>query len=97
MPREIEELYQEIGERLVMKIPPDWLQAWITAEADGGSQLVLNGWYVSEGEHNSHSFQAGPEITQLLIKVFKHIKAVNWHFATFSIDRSGQFELNFEH
>jgi len=97
MPREIEAVYQEIGELIFAKMPENWQKAVVTAERDGQGVLNLTGHYLPDNDQESINFRVGPEITRSLVEVANRLNQNDtqaWKKVSVSIEPSGEFNID---
>ena len=95
----LNDIYQKIGESIAAAIEDDWVYAEVLVEIKPDVR-TFEGYYISE-EGGKHKGFRLSQITKTLLKNLHTQMAEtpqgNWKRATFSLHRTGKFDLAFEY
>ena len=99
MQPDIKHIPQQLGQYLYQQINEPWLEAQLILDCEDENQLECKAHYQTEDDENEQPITVTDEIVDLFKQVFesatKH-QPENWTRAIFTINRQGQFNLNFE-
>ena len=92
----LQELYKNIGNGMFHTIPEEWSSAKIDVTYFN-NQLLCIGSFVSRFNSQAHEF----DVHERTHQDFEKLREItlndgeDWNIAEFSLERSGQFKLNF--
>lgn len=96
----IDQLYQQIAERMADKLPQDWKQAWVTATVEEDHAKADYDYRNSRGEETwfDPGFGANGDIAAALIRMRRLMIEAGqpaWSQVRFTLSRDGKFHLDF--
>lgn len=94
----IEEIYSEIGNSIVNSIPDGWQKAWIEAcvgdnNADFTCRFINKNGVKYQFETDFETYQLFSELRNH----FENTKGGKWGKAIFTLDSSGDFNIDFKY
>ena len=97
----VEQLYTIIAQGLVRSLPDEWQEARLTFEWIAEDVIEDSASYEDGGVTRYVALDpAGPDYPDLLIELARKMDEAGhprWQKATFTLDRSGQFTLDFDY
>ena len=99
MQPEIKNIPQQLGQYLYQQIKEPWLEAQLILNCEDENVLQCKAHYQTAADKSEQPITVTDEIVDLFKQVFdkatKH-QPEKWTRAIFTINRQGQFNLNFE-
>lgn len=98
----VEDLYPVIGRSLLRCLPEGWQEARLSYEWPDADVTRLRAFVTDRsGEERSISVRpAGPELSDALMELARKMDEAGhprWQKATFTLDRSGRFTLDYDY
>ena len=99
MQPEIKNIPQHLGQYLYQQINEPWLEAQLILNCEDENVLECTAHYQTADDASEQPITVTDEIVGLFNTLFKNAtkhQPENWTRAIFTINRQGQFNLNFE-
>lgn len=99
MQPELKNIPQQLGQYLYQQINESWLEAQLILNCEDENVLECKAHYQTTDDTNEQPITVTDEIVGLFNTLFKNAtkhQPENWTRAIFTINRQGQFNLNFE-
>ncbi|MDQ9090396.1 DUF600 domain-containing protein [Pseudoalteromonas haloplanktis] len=99
MQPEMKNIPQQLGQYLYQQINEPWLEAQLILNCEDENELECKAHYQTANNSNEHPIIVTDTIIELFNTLFENAtkhQPENWTRAIFTINRQGQFNLNFE-
>ncbi|CAM3765395.1 MULTISPECIES: immunity protein YezG family protein [Pseudoalteromonas] len=95
----IKNIPQQLGQYLYQQINEPWLEAQLVLNCEDESELECTAHFKKADNSSEHPITVSDAIIELFNTLFENAtkhQPENWTRAIFTINRQGQFNLNFE-
>lgn len=98
----IDQLYQQIADRLVDSLPPDWSEAWVSAAVQDDHAKADYDYRNQRGQESwfDPGFGVNGDIAGALIRMRRLMIDAGqpaWSRVRFTLQRSGKFHIDFDY